>query len=191
LHVVKLERIGFEPLERLAEVTANGEAEVKVSLRPTEKVRVAQAAHASSYKSWAIAALVSGALVAGGSAGLALWSNGKLPPFEDSLALAKQNATGGNSCDPNNNGFSDQAKKLCDQRMADAQGEVDKYRNWRLGGIIGTATGAALVGVGVTLLIMAPADPGRDDRDESFAGSLVPVLSAGPDGASLWLRGQF
>jgi hypothetical protein len=192
LHVVKLERIGFEPLERLAEVTANGEAEVKVSLRPTEKVRAVQLAHAGSYRSWAVAALVSGALVAGGSAGLALWSNGKLPPVEDNLAVLKKDyvAGGNGSCDPNQ-GLSDVRQKVCDQRLADAQGEVDKYRNLRLGGIIGTATGAALVGLGVTLLLMAPADPGRDDRDESFAGSLVPVLSAGPDGASLWLRGQF
>jgi hypothetical protein len=190
LHVVKLERAGFEPLERLVAVTANGETEVKVSLRPAEKVRAAQVARASSYKSWAVAALVSGALVAGGSTGLALWSNSKLPPVEDNLALAKKDTTGGGSCDPGN-GLSDNAKKLCDQRMLDAQGQVDKYRNLRLGGIIGAATGAALVGVGVTLLLTAPADAEREDSEGTFAGSLVPALSAGPNGASLWLRGQF
>jgi hypothetical protein len=190
LHVVKLERIGFEPLERLADVTANGETEVNVSLRPSEKVRVAQAAHASSYKSWAVASLVSGAVVAGGFSGLAIWSNGKLPPFESSLALAKENATGGRSCDPNN-GLAPDPKKLCDQRLGDAQGEVDKYRNLRLGGIIGAAAGVALVGVGVALLITAPSEPGRGAREDTFAGSLVPVLSAGPSGASLGLRGQF
>jgi hypothetical protein len=190
LHVVKLERTGFEPLERLAEVPANGEAEVKVSLRPSGKVREAQAARAHSYKGWAVAALVSGALVAGGSVGLALWSNSKLSPAEDSLALAQKDATAGGSCDPSkiNN---DEVKKLCTQRMADRQSQVDKYKNLRLEGIIGTVAGAALVGVGVTLLLTAPADPGRDDRDDTLAGALVPVLSAGPDGASRWLRGQF
>jgi hypothetical protein len=192
LHVLKLERPGFEPLERLAEVTANGETEVKVSLRPTEKVRSAQSAHAGSYKSWAVAALVSGALVVGGSAGLALWSNGKLPPVEDNLALVKKDYVAGanGACDPNQV-ISDVRKKVCDQRLADAQGEVDKYHNLRLGGIIGAAVGAALVGVGVTLLLTAPADPEHDHHDDTFAGSLVPMLSAGPDGASLGLRGQF
>jgi hypothetical protein len=190
LHVVKLERAGFEPMERLAEIPADGETEVKVSLRPTGKARAAQVARASSYRSWAFAALLSGAVVAGGSVGLALWSNSKLPPLEDSLALAKKSTTAGGSCDPNA-GLNDQVKKLCDQRMADAQGQVDKYKNLRLGGIIGTAAGAALAGVGATLLLMAPADPGRAERDDILAGSLVPVLSAGPDGASLWLRGQF
>ena len=184
LHVVKLERTGFEPLERLAEVPANGEAEVKVSLRPTGKARASQVESARSYKTWAVAALVSGALVAGGSVGLALWSNGKLSSAEDGLAVTKNDATAA-SCNVNS-----EVKKLCDQKMASAQDKVDKYKNLRLGGIIGTAAGAALVGVGVTLLLTAPANPGRDDR-EDLAGSLVPVLSAGPDGASLWLRGQF
>jgi hypothetical protein len=190
LHVVKVERTGFEPLERLAEVTANKETEVKVSLRPTDEVRAARVAHANSYKTWAVAALVSGALIAGGSAGLALWSNSKLPTVENGLALAKQDTTGGGPCDPSN-GLTDQTKTLCEQRMADAQGKVDQYRNLRLGGIIGGIAGAALVGVGVTLLLVAPGDRGHDDRDDTFAGSLVPVLSASPDGASLWLRGQF
>ena len=189
LHVVKLERNGFESMERLAEVAANGETEVKVSLRPTGKARAAQTAHASSYKTWAVAALVSGGLVAGGFGGLALWSNSKLPPVESSLALAQKDTTNGGSCDPAN-GLNDKAKLFCEQRMSSAQGEVDKYRNLRLGGIIGASAGAALLGVGVAILLMAPATA-NDDRDELFAGSLMPVLSAGPDGASLWLRGKF
>jgi len=192
LHVVKLERIGFEPLERLADVTANGETEVKVSLRPSEKVRVAQAAHASSYKSWAVASLVSGVLVAGGFSWMAIWSNGKLPSVRDNLAQLQQDyVPGGNgSCDPNQ-GLSDVRKKVCDQRLGDAQNQVDKYRNLRLGGIVGAAAGAALVGVGVTLILTAPAEPGRGDHDDTFAGSFVPVFWAGPNGASLGLRGQF
>ena len=182
-HVVKLERAGFEPLERLAAVSGNGETELKVSFRPSTNVRTAQVEKASSYKTWAVAALLSGALVAGGSAGLALWSNSKLPPLESSLALAKKD------CAPNLIP-NDQVKKLCDHRTADAQGEVDKYRSLRLDGIIGSIAGAALVGVGVTLLLMAP-NPGPDDHDDHLAGTLVPAISADPHGASLWLRGQF
>jgi hypothetical protein len=189
LHVVKLERTGSEPLERLAEVAASGETEVKVALRPTGKSRSAQVEHAHSYRRWAMAALVSGALVAGGSAGLALWSNSKLPPAETSLALAQKDAVPGGACDPNS-GLNDKAKQLCQQHLSAAQGEVDKYRNLRLGGIIGAGAGAALAGLGVVLLLTAP-DAGRDDRDDLLAGTLVPALSAGPDGASLWLRGRF
>jgi hypothetical protein len=175
----------------LAVVSGNGETELKVSFRPTGKARASQVAEARSYRTWAVAALVSGAFVAGGSAGLALWSNSKLPPLENSLALAKKDAVaGGNGdCDPNRNPNPD-VKKLCDHRMADAQDKVDKYRNLRLGGIVGSVAGAALVGVGVTMLLMAPT-PVPDDHDDHRASTLVPAISAGPDGASLWLRGQF
>jgi len=189
-HVVKLERAGFEPLERSAEIPGNGETELKVSFRPTAKARASQVAEARSYRTWAVSALLSGALVAGVSVPLALWSNSKLPPLEDSLALAKKSTTAGGSCDPNSPGFNVDVQKLCDHHMADAQNKVDTYRNLRLGGILGTVGGAALVGVGVALLFMAP-DTGSDERDDHIAGTLVPTISAGPDGASLWLRGRF
>jgi hypothetical protein len=182
-HTMKLEQAGFEPLERLTEVPADSEVVVKVALRPTADTRAAHVSHARSYRRWAIAALVSGALVAGVSTGVALWSNGKLPAAEDNLAAQKAARNGG-SC------VNDLQIKLCDERVAKAQGDVDKYRNLRLGGIVGAATGAALMGVGATLLFVAP-DPGPYDHEETLGGSLVPVLSAGPDGASLWLRGRF
>jgi tetratricopeptide (TPR) repeat protein len=190
-HVVKLERAGFEPLERLTDVPPGSEAEVKVSLRPTVETRDAYVSRARAHRRWAIAALVSGALVAGGSAVLALWSNGKLPGAEDHLAQVQQEAVfrGGGPCD-RSYALTDPQIQDCDQQMADAQSNVDKYKNLRLGGIIGGAAGAALLGVGVVLLLTSP-DPGRYDREESFAATLVPVLSAGPDGASLWLRGRF
>jgi hypothetical protein len=190
-HVVKLERAGFESLERLTDVSAGSETVVKVALRPTAETRAAHVSRAGSYRHWAIAALVTGALVAGGSTGLAVWSNGKLPAAQDNLALVKKDAVfGGNgSCD-RSYALSDDAIKMCNERMADAQGKVDRYSNLRLGGIIGAAGGVALLGVGVTLLILSP-DPARYDREDSLASGLVPVLVAGPDGGALFVRGRF
>lgn len=123
--------------------------------------------------------------------GVALWSNGKLPGAEDDLAQVQKDSEfrGGGPCD-RSYALTDAQIQACEQQMADAQGDVDQYRNLRLGGVIGAAAGAALLGVGVVLLLTSP-DPGRYDREETFAGTLVPVLSAGPDGASLWLRGRF
>jgi len=191
LHTVKLERSGCEPLSRLVDVPAQGETELKVSLRPTAKTRASQVAHVRSYRHWAIAALLSGALVTGGSVGLALWSHSELQPAEESLAIMKQNAAPGGkgSCDPNR-GLNPQSKDICDRGMAYAQNDVNKYRNLRLGGFVGSVAGAALLAVGVTILIKAPTAP-REEGDDLFAGTLVPLLSAGPDGASLGLRGQF
>jgi len=187
-HQVKLERAGSEPLERMAEVPRSGDMELKVSLRPTGKVRAAKVAEASSRRTWAVTALISGVAVAGGSVVWALWSNSKLPPLEDSLALANKEAVPGSngSCDPNL-GLNDKVKQLCLQRMTDAQNNVDKYRNWRLYGIAGTVGGVALLGVGVYLLLTAP----EAEHDDRLAGVLVPDISVGPDGARLWLRGRF
>jgi hypothetical protein len=133
-----------------------------------------------------MAALVSGAVVAGGSVGVALWSNSKLSSAEDSLALTKKDAAPGGTCDPKT--VNDVSKKACDWNLADKQGKVDTYSAARLLGIVGTATGVALAGVGVALLLMTPAEP---DRDRSLASTLVPIVSADPNGASLSLRGQF
>jgi hypothetical protein len=75
--------------------------------------------------------------------------------------------------------------------MSNAQNKVDKYRNLRLGGIIGATAGAAVAGLGVALWVMAPPDPEANERDDLLAGTLVPALSAGPNGGALWLRGSF
>jgi hypothetical protein len=187
-HTLKLERTGYEPLERMASVDDGGETEVKVSLRPTSEARGSVVAKARSQRNWAIAALVTGAVVAGASTGVAIWSNGKLPAVQDNLAaVQKDAAAGGNGlCDPNH-GLNDLQAKLCGERMSSAQGDVDHYRNIRLVGYIGVGVGAAFVATGIALLLTKP-DP---DKADTLAGSLQPMLSAGPEGASLWLRGRF
>jgi hypothetical protein len=111
-------------------------------------------------------------VVAGGSLGLALWSNSKLSSAEDSLALTKKDAAPGGTCDPST--VNDVRKQACDWTLADKQGKVDTYSSARLWGIVGTATGAALVGVGVALLLPSRApSPDRDDRVDHDSSSPV------------------
>jgi hypothetical protein len=191
LHVVKLERKGFESLEQVVDVPVGGQATIRVALRPTGKIRTAAAEHAKSYKRWALAAMISGAVIAGGSTGLALWSNSKLPAAEDSLTVIRNETLPGQPCNPSEIGNNDVVKQLCEDKMSNAQNKVDKYRNLRLGGIIGATAGAAVAGLGVALWVMAPADPEASERDDLLAGTLVPAVSAGPNGGALWLRGSF
>jgi hypothetical protein len=191
-HTIKLEQAGYESLDRLVEVPAGDEVTVKVSLRPTPETRDAYVSGARSRRTWAYVALVSGALVAAGGTGLALWSNySKLPGAEDKLADVQRDAQfrGGGLCDRSTN-LSNEAIKLCDQRMSDALGDVDLYKNLRLGGIIGAVAGAAVLGTGITLLVLSP-NPNQYDREETLASSWLPVLAADPHGASLLLRGRF
>jgi hypothetical protein len=183
-HTLKLERTGYEPLERTANVDSGDETEVKVSLRPTAETRGAIAGKAHTQQNWAIAALATGAVLAGGFTGLAIWSNGKLNTAQDDLGHVL------NDADSPCKGLNDTTAKICAQRTADAQSKVDTYRNARLVGYIGIGAGAALVATGIVLLLTEP-NPDKVDTEKPLLGSLQPVLSAGPGGASLWLSGRF
>jgi hypothetical protein len=190
-HVVKLEQAGFESLERLTEVPAAGEVVVRVALRPTVETRAAHVSRARSFRHWAYGALIGGVVLAGGSTALALWSNSRLPSAESLVSMLEKDAAfrGNGLCDGSYN-LSDDQLASCHKALSGARSDVDRYRNLRTGGIIGAVGGAALLSVGVTLWLVGP-DPLRYDHDDTMAGTLVPVLVASPDGASLGLRGRF
>jgi hypothetical protein len=87
-------------------------------------------------------------------------------------------------------GLNDTTAQICLQRKAAAQNNIDQYSNARLVGYIGIGAGAALVATGIVLLLTEP-NPDKIDSEKTLVGSLQPVLSAGPQGASLWLSGRF
>jgi hypothetical protein len=183
-HLVRLERKGFEPVEELTQVGAGDEVELNPPSQPTQETRASASAHTQTYKNWAIAAMISGAVIAGGSTGLAVWGHSKIGGAEDKLALVRQDneASGCNSP-----GTPEARRLVCQQNLSDAQSDVNKYKNLRTYGMVGAGVGAALIATGVVLWLIAP-DPNPHDRQEA---RVLPVLSAGPDGASLWLRGSF
>lgn len=190
-HLVRLDRKGYEPVEQLVEVPGGGDFEIQAPLRATEETREAYTAQTQTYKRWAMAALIAGAVIAGGSTGVALWGNSKLPGAQDNLALVK--------ADNDREGCNKPDVELvrlqnCDRKLSAAQSDVDKYRNLRTGGIIGAGAGVALIATGVVLWLIAPDARPRapeEPQPEPEVSTLLPVLSASPDGASLWLRGSF
>lgn len=182
-HSVKLDRAGYENVEQDIDISGGEEFELRVAWRPTAETRAEQVAEARPYRTWGIAAIVAGAVVAGGAIALAAWSNSQLPDAE-AKRTAAQNNDDCKSTVP-------VRQQLCTQSVGEAQNEVDKYSSMRLGGIVGAVAGAAIVGVGVTLLILEPETPRQDAPKKTVASSLVPAFSAGPDGASVWLRGRF
>jgi hypothetical protein len=193
-HVVKIASAGFEPMHRKVDIRAGNDEEVKVSLRPTAKSRAAVASRSRSFKTWATAAIVTGAVVTAASIGLIAWGQSKLPAAQDKLSATQKDAVpgGDGSCDPNHN-LSDVSAKLCRDQLLDAQNRVDKYSNLRLGGIIGTVGGVAIAGAGIALLYMGPdsEEEPRREHKEAFVDELLPVLAATPDGATLSLRARF
>jgi hypothetical protein len=190
-HDVKLERAGFEPLQRTIQVSSKSELLVKADLRPTPETQSAYVAHARAYRTWAYAALITGAVLGGSGAGLALWGNSKLSSAQDTLTGVQNDFAKGGKCD-GTTGPSLSVLNKCNNDLANAHSDVTKYRNLRTGGIVGASVGVAAIAVGVIFLVRSP-DPGRYDRfnPKSFASTLMPVFSGGPDGASLGLLGRF
>lgn len=188
-HVVGLAHPDFEPVEQKVDIRANGDTELNVSLRPSKAVRKAEAARQGSRKSWATAAIITGAVVAAGSTALIVWGQSQLPGANDKLSLVQKDAVpgSGGGCDPA--GLNELTARLCREQMASAQDAVDKYRNLRLAGIIGASAGVVLVGVGVALHVIRPA-AAEKQPDEALLG-LEPMFYAGPDGATLGLHGRF
>jgi hypothetical protein len=182
-HVVKLERDGYKSHEEQVDISGGEEFELKVAWRPTSETVAEQVAEARPYKTWGIVGLVAGGVVMGGSIALAVWSNSRLPDAESALTVAQNSPDCGSTVPVR--------QQLCTQTVGEKQSSVDNYRGMRLGGIIGAVAGAAILGVGITLLALSPESPRQDEPKKSVAGSLLPVVSAGPDGASLLLRGRF
>jgi len=137
-HTLKLERSGYEPLERMANVAGDDETDVKVSLRPTAETRGAIAGKAHTQRNWAIGALATGAAFAGFSTWLAVWSNGKVHTAQDDLAHVQ------NDTDSPCKGLNDTTAQNCLQRKAAAQNNIDQYSTARLVGYIGIGAGVAL-----------------------------------------------
>ena len=156
-HVVTLDRADFEPLERTVEIGADTDTEVSASLRPGKHILANQADRTNRVKSWGTVAIVTGAVVAAGSIGLIVWGQSQLPAAEDKLQLVQKDAVsgGGGGCDPTH--INQVTQPICNASMMAAEDTVSKYRDIRLGGIIGTSAGAILIGVGVALHLMSPA----------------------------------
>jgi len=190
-HTLKLERKGYEPFERMAEVPGADEIEVKVSMRPTDSARLAVEKQERSHRRRAVTTLVGGALLAGASTGVALWANSKVPGAETKLSIARQDAVAA-GCDLNST-VHDARWRNCVDPISNAQSELDKYRYVRLGGFIGAGIGVAVAVTGIVLLVKGPDVQSTDGADsvETAAGTWQPVVAAGPDGASFGLRGRF
>ena len=191
-HALRLERAGFEPIDRLVQVPSSGDITIKVDLRPTPETREAYVQHARSHRRWAWTTLIAGAVVGGVSGGLALWGNSKISGAQHNLTTLQDSAVPGSGLPCDSTFVRPEKVDQCTQEIADAQNSLDNYRHLRLAGIIGAGVGVALIGVGATLLALSP-DSTRYDRPETQFASMrfVPVVSVSNGGAGLSLLGRF
>jgi PEGA domain len=190
-HLIKLERAGFESLQRMVEIPPVGELAVNAGLRPTVETREAYVSRARAFRHWAYAALISGVVVAGGSTGLALWGQNKYSSAQSTLSRVEQDNVfrGNGSCD-RSYALTDAKIAECDKSLADARNDVNHTRTLRTVGIVGAIGGAALIGTSVALWLLGP-DPNRYEKGDALASRLIPILVAGPGSASFAVVGRF
>ncbi len=194
-HRLRLERPGFEPLDRTVVVAPGSEHAISAELRPTEETRRAQLSRVGTYRFLAVSALAAGVGLAAGGGGYIYWSDGKLDNANAALSNVEADRRwgGGGSCDPSSSWFQ---AETCSQRLAAARDDVSHYRDLRTMGIVVTSVGAALAVTGVVLLL-AGDDPKRwEDKDADLLASSPsitwqPVFTAGPSGGGLGLAGRF
>jgi hypothetical protein len=192
-HRLRLERAGFEPLEREFQVASGIDTSVTASLRPTLETREIYVSHTRSFRAWSYVTLTAGVVMAGGSGTLTYLSGKRLTTANSDLAKVQGDWTryAGGPCDHSLN-LSDTQLAQCQQRLSNAQDSVSKWRDLRTAGIVGVAVGgAALVG-GVVMLILSP-DPTRYDRpaNETLAARTILLPVVDRRGGALLLSGQF
>lgn len=176
-HHLRLEREGHEPFERTVVVTAGAATPLKAELRPTATTRQVAPATTNTYRVLAYTALITGLVMTASGGGYAYWSNGKLDDANAAVADVRR-ACGGSWT------------TSCQQHLATAQDDVNRYRDGRTVGIVATSIGAAVAITGIVLLARGQ-EAKRDDGSAKRGSAWQPVLMVRPGGGAVGLMGRF
>jgi hypothetical protein len=181
-HTLRVERPGFQTVERPVEVLAGATAQVRVTLRPTTESYLAYVKRTRSARRWAVAAVTAGTVLTIGSAALAISRHISLQDAQQILAYERRDQAnmGGGSCDPSL-GLSPLDLAGCDARLRQAENAVSDRQRLRLVGMAGAGAGLLLAGIGA-YLVSSGEDPRRYDA------MAVPWVASRGAGLSLSLR---
>lgn len=191
LHRVRVERGGFEPLERDVEVAPSASTPVNFVLDPTPETRAdfVSKAHAQRTYGW-IGVVAGGAILAGGLVYFAVnqSSKGDAQTTHDNLEQQFLSDTG--VCDLSGGASPVQ----CNATRQAAVDDLDAANRRSTIALIGAGAGAVIAGVGAYLLLSSD-DPHRYDRhsnqEQLSRVRLVPVADVTPRGGFLGLSGAF
>ncbi len=189
-HRLRLERGGFLPTERDADVQLATTTTVSVVFEPTPDTRAAYVTGAETQRFWSWFTLGAGAALAAGGMTLALVEQHALPDARQDLAAVRAGWEwqGGGSCDHAGD-LDPEKKQACVAQLADAEARVSSLVAGRNAGWVVAGVGGATLVTGVILLVTGD-DPHRYDRPPSrLAWSVAPSVSG--RGWTLSARGAF
>jgi hypothetical protein len=190
-HRLRLQRAGFEPIERDVVLRAGAETSVRMTLVPTPETRLAYVERVQARKRWGSLALGGGLALALAGGALAIWSQRSLPELEDRVDRAVDDYMFGSKgeCDPAVFGDNDEMRAICRARVDEADSQLSNRKVMRNISAVGAGVGVAAVAVGVYLLLTND-DPKRYDRSAGPALTFVPSpwIDRSGAGAALTVR---
>lgn len=190
-HLIKVERAGFDPVERTVDVGRGGVTTVRINLEPTPEHRVKYQNKARLFQTWGWVGVVSGVVLIGGGTGYLVWNDGQK---DDKLVAAKEWERRKEKqlepfCDTQNQGGN---ADECNRQVALALDEYDQARARDLFGWVGIGVGAAAAVAG-TVLLLTGDDPNRYERErpELARRRYFPVVQKRDGVTTLGVAGTF
>jgi hypothetical protein len=185
-HRLRVERGGFEPLERDIDLPAGSDTTIRVTLRPTPETRATFVESARSRRVWGWVTLLGGAALAAGGGVLGVVASGDVTRArkETDALEASRKPMGGGACDP-------AAGKDCSVQIDAAYDRLNQAKLRRTVGLVGAGVGVAALLVGGVLLLGGEASDKYDRGSTGEAFALRPFGLIGPGGGGLGLGARF
>jgi hypothetical protein len=188
-HLLKVERGGFEPLERLTDVRPRAETLVRVTLQPTPDTRVGYVEHTRRQQTWGWTAAGVGTAIAAAATVFVITNGSKLDDAKKTRSTVDTTFSPGQICDPAGAGPPMGGHDLCDQQRTDAYNKVNDLETRRTIGLVGLGVGAAGMVTGLVLLITND-NPHKYDHTETEV-AFTPLGWVDARGFRLGLQARF
>jgi hypothetical protein len=153
-HLLRVERAGFLPVERMVNVPAGQTATVHVTLQPTPETYAAYLRRTRTARTLGVGAVSTGIALLVGGAALAITRQLSLPQARrrrDEERREQEVPMNGGPCDPSLP-LTDDEITVCDARLQAAYDAVYIREQLRLVGMIGAGVGLLAAGAGIFLL---------------------------------------
>jgi hypothetical protein len=188
-HHVRVEKVGFQPIERGIEVVNGQDASLQLTLAPTDETQARLDASRSTRRTVAWTVLLGGAAIAIGGGVLAVVENSALSTAKgdfNAKVTIPENTVGG-LCDKTQPPATFEAHS-CNDVHSYYQGKVDDAKTLRLVGIAVGAAGVATAAIGGILL----GTSGSGSSDVASTGSVTHVAGwTNGSGGGVVLSGRF
>jgi tetratricopeptide (TPR) repeat protein len=191
LHRVRIERGGFEPLERDVEIAPAAASPMSFVLDPTPETRADFVGKTHSQRTYGWVAVAAGGAVVAGGLGYFLLNQSSESDAQsayDAASLVRSNQTG--ICDTRTTaGDADR----CNATVQSASDDLQAAKRRSTIALIGAGAGVVIAGVGAFLLLSSD-DPHRYDRkskEELARVRWVPRGGFAPGGGWAGLEGSF